>query len=137
MKLLSIGTIITDGTNILLGHISGTNKFDIPKGLQELGETYLDTAKRELKEEFGLVFDDLSFQRLGLFFYTKSKDLFLYKIILNNLYFDIKLNELNCISTFKLKDIELKEMDSYKIVQIDRIKIYCYKGMVKILNMIF
>ena len=74
MKKLSVGTIIRDyNKNILVGHTTFGKGWDIPKGLLEEGEYYLDTATRELKEEFNLVFDEFEFEQLGKFEYNKEK----------------------------------------------------------------
>jgi 8-oxo-dGTP pyrophosphatase MutT (NUDIX family) len=140
MKTISVGTIITDNKSILLGHISGTNKFDIPKGEHESCESYFETAVRELKEEFGLEFSEDKFECLGLFSYTKKKDLFLYKIVLNNLYCNINFQKLHCNSVF-IKELEehskiIKEIDFYKIVPINFIKNHCYSNMTKVLTSI-
>lgn len=51
---LSCGVIVTDGVRLLLGHATGSARWDIPKGLCEPGETDEAAARRELAEETGL-----------------------------------------------------------------------------------
>ena len=55
---VSCGTLVVDRAGrLLLGHVTGTAKWDIPKGLQDPGEDTLAAAMRELYEEAGLEFE--------------------------------------------------------------------------------
>ena len=143
MKQLSVGTIITDNKNILVGHTTWGKGFDIPKGRQEEGETYIQTARRELKEEFGLyeevyLYEALHrFEPLGFYEYLKNKDLYLFKIWFNDLHKDINLSNLKCTSYFDKDGKQFPEINGYKIVSIKDVGNYCYKGMIKVLNKIF
>lgn len=77
----SCGTlVINKRRQILLCHVTGSNRWDIPKGLQDPGETTLEAAKRELNEETGLQFEAGQFIEIGRFDYQKDKCLFLYKL---------------------------------------------------------
>lgn len=51
------GCIITDRTHQKVLLVKGVLKWGFPKGHMELGESALDTAKREVHEETGLVVD--------------------------------------------------------------------------------
>ncbi len=143
MKQLSVGTIITDNKSILVGHTTLGNGFDIPKGMQEENETYIQTARRELKEEFGLyeevyLYEALHrFEPLGFYEYLKNKDLYLFKIWFNDLHKDINLSNLKCTSYFDKDGKQFPEINGYKIVAIKDVSNYCYKGMTKVLNKIF
>jgi putative (di)nucleoside polyphosphate hydrolase len=76
----SCGTlIINKHGELLLCHVTGTNHWDIPKGLREQGESTLEAAKRELREETGLQLDDAMFEEIGSFEHLKNKRLHLYK----------------------------------------------------------
>ncbi len=55
MMRTTCGVVITDGTRIVLGHATGSARWDIFKGLAEPGESFLEAAIRELREETGLV----------------------------------------------------------------------------------
>ena len=67
-------------------------QWDVPKGCQDKDETYLDTIKRELLEETGLVFEKLNINKFidiskehGTFVYkNKKKQLYLFLAILND-----------------------------------------------------
>lgn len=66
---VGIGVMILNGSKILLGHRSknkkdtgGINEVDcwtLPGGKQEYNETFLEAARREVKEETNLDIDDL------------------------------------------------------------------------------
>ncbi|MDO9217724.1 MAG: NUDIX hydrolase [Lacisediminimonas sp.] len=80
-KAVSCGTLVRSARGkLLLGHATNTDHWDIPKGLQEAGESALRAAQRELFEETGLVFADSAFQDLGLFAYRQDKMLHLFKV---------------------------------------------------------
>ena len=76
---VSCGTLIVNPAGqLLLCHVTGTAKWDIPKGMQDDGETTLEAAMRELREEAGIVvFDADRFIDLGLFDYRPDKRLHL------------------------------------------------------------
>ena len=77
----SCGTlIINQRGKILLCHVTGTRNWDIPKGLQDLDEPTLQAARRELREETGLEFDEDLFEEIGDFDYRPDKRLHLYKV---------------------------------------------------------
>jgi 8-oxo-dGTP pyrophosphatase MutT (NUDIX family) len=77
-KKKSAGVIITDGRSLILGHTTGTKRWDIPKGGIEGGETPLEGAIRELIEETGLIATENDLKYLGTFDYSPKKDLILY-----------------------------------------------------------
>lgn len=78
---VSCGTLIVNGAGqLLLCHVTGTAKWDIPKGMQDPGETALEAAMREMKEEAGLEFDAAMFTDLGCFDYRKDKRLHLFLV---------------------------------------------------------
>lgn len=77
----SCGTLVINKRGqLLLCHATGTGHWDIPKGLQNEGETPLQAAKRELWEETGLDLGDTLFEDLGCFGYQRAKRLHLYKV---------------------------------------------------------
>ena len=77
----SCGTLILNKREqIILCHVTGTNHWDLPKGMREPDESNLQAAKRELREETGLELDDALFEEIGGFDYQKRKRLHLYKV---------------------------------------------------------
>jgi putative (di)nucleoside polyphosphate hydrolase len=78
---VSCGTLIVNPQGqLLLCHVTDTAKWDIPKGMQDPGETTLEAAMRELHEEAGIGFPPECFEDLGGFPYRKDKRLHLYKV---------------------------------------------------------
>ena len=78
---VSCGTLVLDGARrLLLGHVTGTAAWDIPKGMQEPGETPLEAAMRELREEAGLEFAAERFVDLGQLPYRRDKRLHLFRV---------------------------------------------------------
>lgn len=78
---VSCGTLIVNTAGeMLLCHVTGHKHYDLPKGGLDAGETTLEAACRELKEETGLEIDCRLFEDLGEFHYTGAKRLHLYKV---------------------------------------------------------
>ena len=80
-RRLSCGTVIVnDEHELLLCHVTGQNHWDLPKGGIDAGETPLQAALRETREETGLrlVADELV--DLGRLSYTAKKDLHLFAV---------------------------------------------------------
>ena len=77
-KQTSCGVIVTDGKRLLLGHATGSPRWDIPKGVAERGETFVAAAVRELLEETGLRALETDLRPLGVHAYRKGKDLALF-----------------------------------------------------------
>lgn len=118
-KELSIGTIITDGQYILgcrpYGRKESAHSFDIPKGHWEEGETYLETAVRECKEEtnFDLWPDRLA--DLGKYEYIPTKDLYIFLVSLD---FLPDHATLSCPSRFEVDGKKVPEVIGYKNIPI-------------------
>lgn len=99
---LSCGFIIVKkGTGMILGchptgHHGGLNSMDIPKGHLEDGETPIEAAKRELKEETGLVIpEDVEIYEIGRRKYQSKKSLHLFSVEM-----DFDVANLHCDATF-------------------------------------
>jgi putative (di)nucleoside polyphosphate hydrolase len=77
-KSTSCGVIVTDGKRLLLGHATGSPRWDIPKGVAEPGESFAAAAVRELLEETGLRALETDLRPLGVHQYRRGKDLALF-----------------------------------------------------------
>lgn len=96
---VSCGTLVLNSAGeLLLCHVTNTAKWDIPKGMQDPGESTLDAAMRELREEAGAVFDASRFDDLGSFDYRRDKRLHLYLVRAGDELGD--LSQLVCTSFF-------------------------------------
>jgi putative (di)nucleoside polyphosphate hydrolase len=122
----SCGTLIFNKKGqILLCHVTGTNHWDIPKGMQEPGESTLHAAKRELMEETGLALDDAVFEEIGGVDYLKHKRLHLYRTRAPESL--DSLAHLVCTSTFShhVTGEAAPEMDGYCWASRDDIRSLC------------
>jgi len=77
-KAISCGVIVTDGERLVLGHVTRSPRWDIPKGGLEPGETLAEAACRELLEETGLAAPLAALAPLGVKAYLRDKDLALF-----------------------------------------------------------
>ena len=78
---VSCGTLVVNPRGeLLLCHVTDTPKWDIPKGMRDPGESELEAALRELREEAGLEFAAEAFRDLGPFEYRRDKRLHLYLV---------------------------------------------------------
>lgn len=119
-KALSCGFIVfARETGMVLachpfGHPGGPDMaYDIPKGHLEDGETPIETAKRELKEETGIVLpDDAPIHEIGHVPYQTKKALHLFSTSLPSSM--LQPDRLRCESTFSDESgHERIEIDSY------------------------
>lgn len=105
LKPLTCGLIIENSLGWFLGHVSGQDYWDLPKGKMDLNEDPKNAAIRECLEETGL---DLSsyidkFEDMGTKIYNKKmgKSLKLFKVIVED---DFDLSKCFC---------KTKEMDQW------------------------
>ena len=76
--LTTCGVLVSDGHRLILGHATGSARWDIPKGIAEPGENFADAATRELREETGLSVLAEQLRSLGVHDYLPSKRLALF-----------------------------------------------------------
>jgi putative (di)nucleoside polyphosphate hydrolase len=107
------GVLITNGTDYLICHPTNGRWWDIPKGQQDPGETYAETAVRELTEETGLVIAIDQLEDLGVHDYRPKKRLALFKITMSVM---PDPTVMICKSKFKSGMNYIPEMDGYQIV---------------------
>lgn len=127
---VSCGTLIVNNAGqLLLCHITGTAKWDIPKGMQDPGESPIETAMRELREEAGLAFDACAFTDLGCFDYRKDKRLHLFRVQAPE---DLDcLDHLECTSFFPhhVTGKPTPEADAFRWASRDELKKLCWPRM--------
>lgn len=114
---ISCGTMVINRRGeILLCHVTGQRHWDIPKGLRDAGESTLEAAQRELREETGLQFGPEAFEDIGCFTYRPEKKLHLYRVRAPD-GLD-RLDHLVCTSCFPhhLTGEPTPEMDGYRWV---------------------
>lgn len=116
MKTLTCGTFITDGKHVLLGHSSGNPFWDIPKGKIEEGETPIEAAIRECKEEFNYDLDPSNMVDIGKFSYNKKKNIHLFVYVVDE-FPDLK--DLKCTSFCNVGETPKLEIDGYRLIKVD------------------
>jgi len=129
---VSCGTLVVDADRrLLLCHVTGTPKWDIPKGMQDPGETELQAAVRELREETGLAFEPARFHELGRFDYRRDKALHLYRVEVGDTLPD--LGHLVCHSYFPhhVTGKPTPEMDGFRWAAREDIARLCWPRMAK------
>ena len=132
-KRLSCGVVILNREReLLLCHVTGQNHWDLPKGGIDPGETPLDAAIRETREESGLCLQADALLDLGRFAYTNKKNLHLFACLMPR--FDLK--ELRCESRYldRYSGRQMPEMDGYGWFDFERVAALCTPKMSTVLG---
>jgi 8-oxo-dGTP pyrophosphatase MutT (NUDIX family) len=122
-KELSVGVIITDGAKILgclpWRREDAKNSYDLPKGHWEEGETLVETACRECKEESGFdIWAPEALIDLGRFNYIPTKDLHLFMYAVDYL---PPQEDLSCTPFFDSKGKRVPEIIGYRHIAIEEL----------------
>ena len=132
-KRLSCGVVILNREHeLLLCHVTGQNHWDLPKGGIDHGETPLDAAIRETREECGLRLVSAALTDLGRFAYTNKKNLHLFATLMPR--FDLR--DLRCESRYldRHSGRQLPEMDGYGWFGFERVAALCTPKMATVLH---
>ena len=132
-RRLSCGILVLNGQReLLLCHVTGQDHWDLPKGGLHDGESPLQAALRETREETGLQLEAASLLELGRFDYRPKKDLHLFATLMPR--FDVAL--LRCDSHFAQMGTgrRLPEMDGYDWFGFDRVGALCTGKMTAVLR---
>ncbi|AHY25373.1 nudix hydrolase [Serratia phage PS2] len=117
---------------ILMGHATGTNRWDIPKGHIEEGEAPIEAACRELKEETGINIIPSYLMDIGRHEYIKGKkDLHLF---VYTGFQDFVPAKCVCTSYFERDGEQIPEMDAFAWVHLKNLKKYAGKSLVALIN---
>lgn len=130
--MLSSGVLLlTRKGEILLGHATDAQHWDIPKGIAEPGETPRQAAARELHEETGLAVPAKALAELGRFAYRPGKDLQLFALASERL----DVATLACRSTFTDRHgRERPEFDAFAWVPFAEVGLRCAPAMARVLG---
>ena len=131
-KRLSCGVVVlNDQAELLLCHVTGQAHWDLPKGGLNAGETPLQAALRETREETGLLLHAADLFDLGQMPYRPRKDLHLFATLAPRL----DTNSLWCESEFPdLISGQLRpEMDGYGWFAFDAVVSRCTRRMTTVL----
>ena len=132
-KRLSCGVVILNpDRELLLCHVTGQNHWDLPKGGIDVGETPLEAAIRETREESGLRLPADALLDLGRLSYTNKKNLHLFATLMPR--FDLKA--LRCESHYldRHSGRQLPEMDGFGWFAFERTATLCTPKMAQVLG---
>ena len=132
-KRLSCGVIILNADReLLLCHVTGQNHWDLPKGGIDIGETPMQAALRETREECGLRLDGDVLLDLGRFRYTTKKDLHLFATHMPR----IDVSRLRCESHYldHFSGRRVPEMDGFGWFAFGRTQSLCTPKMAAVLG---
>lgn len=131
-KKLSAGLILTDCNKFLVCHVTGRNFYDIPKGLVDENEKPIKACIREVAEETGLSIFEENLVDLGVFEYTREKDLHLFLAVENDL---PNIADMKCTSFFPDKfGRQLPEVNGYKYISFDEKHLFLAKSMISVID---
>ena len=132
-RRLSCGVVlVTDERELLLCHVTGQQHWDLPKGGIDSGETPLQAALRETREETGLVLAAEPLLDLGRLPYTGKKDLHLFAALAAR--FDLAALHCDSLYVDRHSGRRLPEMDGYRWVGFERIAEMCTPKMAQVLQ---
>jgi 8-oxo-dGTP pyrophosphatase MutT (NUDIX family) len=131
-KTTSAGVLVTNGSHLLLCHVTNARHWDIPKGKVDPGESMFDAAVRELYEETSIIVADACLVDLGLYKYKKDKDLSLWLWQRDTMPDPATCS---CKSTFNVKGRQIHEMDGYANVSWEDVDQYVVPDLARVLHL--
>ncbi len=131
-RRLSCGVVIlTAQRELLLCHVTGQDHWDLPKGGAHVGESPLQAALRETREETGLHLDAHALLDLGRLEYRPKTDLHLFATLMPR----CDVGRLHCESHFAeaATGARLPEMDGYDWFAFEHVAAACTPKMAAVL----
>lgn len=124
--------LLNEDAEVLLAHATETRHWDIPKGAPEHGESCLETALRETREETGLLLDARQLIELGRFPYRRDKALHLFATRLRRA--EVALERLTCTSMFNSYHTgrRIPEMDDYRWASAEDVPQYASQSLTRL-----
>jgi 8-oxo-dGTP pyrophosphatase MutT (NUDIX family) len=132
-RRLSCGVVVLNpDRELLLCHVTGQNHWDLPKGGIDTGETPMQAALRETREECGLRLAPDELLDLGRLRYTNKKDLHLFATCMAR----VELRTLRCESHYLDRHTgrRLPEMDGFGWFDFQRAQTLCTPKMATVLG---
>lgn len=132
-RRLSCGIVIlTEDRELLLCHVTGQNHWDLPKGGIDAGETPIDAALRETREETGLRLEPAALVEIGRLRYTPKKDLHLFAARSARL----PLSSFRCETYYldRYKGRRMPEMDGFGWFRFEKVASLCTPKMAGVLT---
>ena len=116
-KLMTCAVVIINKNGDILG-CHGTGKpngegYDFPKGCADLGESDLQAALRELKEETGIIMSNEELIDCGVYKHNKEKNIHIFLCKTDTM---PMIEKLKCSSYFNFNGNQFPEIDYYEII---------------------
>jgi 8-oxo-dGTP pyrophosphatase MutT (NUDIX family) len=125
------GIVVSDGPRVLLGHATRSPRWDIPKGLAEVGESFAAAPDRELSEETGLIVAPARLVEFGVYDYLPSKRIALFGWRCDPL---PDPQQLICRSTVSISGVVLPEFDRFGVFSWAEAYTRVGKNLARVLN---
>jgi 8-oxo-dGTP pyrophosphatase MutT (NUDIX family) len=134
-KPTSCGLVVLGpGDTVLVCHTTGTPRWDLPKGLQEPGETPREAAVREAWEETSLAVDPAWLLDLGPHDYLPAKRLHLFGLHVSA--GALRLADCRCHTTYphRTSGRPVPEVNDYAWKPRAQLAAWCGKNLVRVLG---
>jgi 8-oxo-dGTP pyrophosphatase MutT (NUDIX family) len=127
-KVVSCGIVMLNASRELF-----TARWDLPKGMQDVGESARQTAVRETWEETSLDLNPAAMVDLGLFDYLPAKQHHLFGLRVSASAF--RIGDCRCHSSFphRITGLPTLEVDAYAWKPLSRLGDWCGKNMTRVL----
>lgn len=114
---------------LLVAHVTGQDRWDVPKGILDEGELPLNAAVREAWEETGVMLPAQTLTEVGRVPYLPEKALHLFAAAWP--YESLELGRCHCSSFFDCKKSGTKrpEVNGYKWITLEDIPEHCGKSL--------
>ena len=133
-RLLSCGVIVRRvAGELLLCHATGRNYWDIPKGIRDEGETSIEAALRELREEAGIELNESQLRDAAVHKYLPRKDLHLFLLDPPDPLLEIDQCRCSTHYTPRYGTREIPEVDDYRWTPRVEVPELCGKNMTRVL----
>lgn len=129
-KTTSFGVLLlNEHSQLLVAHVTGQKQWDIPKGGADPGEVAEESARRELREETGIVLPAGGLNDLGLHPYTSSKDLHLFLAQVASEDHDIAACVCTSFFPHYHSGVLTPEVDAFRWIELSEVPAFCTKNM--------
>jgi 8-oxo-dGTP pyrophosphatase MutT (NUDIX family) len=136
-KVVSCGVVMVNARReVFACHATGTPRWDLPKGVQDPGESAIQTALREVWEETSLALEPASLDELGLYDYLPAKRLHLFALRVAMDAFQISACRCHTSFPHHATGVPTREVDAYAWKPLDRLDAWCGKNMTRVLLML-
>lgn len=132
-KRHSAGVIVTNGEQIVLGRVTNSKFWDIPKGRLDAGEVAIQAAVRELREETGLMVHAQDLITLGIYNYKPHKDLHVFLWCVPHM---PDPQHMHCDSKFQGPQGWQPELDAFALVHWQDLAKYCNANLLRVLRIL-